>query len=196
MKKFLLFLFGVICVLFTGTLLHADLLDYGVDGALFHDSKTGLYWYDPGTFTGWTLDEIDTFVHNYSLWNWAGNDQMEYLVGSMAADSGSSLTDVLGDETYTSDSLCYWVGFIDPKDTYAAEGIGSVAGLTGIQLYTTLQDDSVISGTILCGAWLYSKSDPLEYTAPVPEPSTIFLIGSGLIGFAGVIRKFGKKQQA
>ncbi|MBT8489647.1 MAG: PEP-CTERM sorting domain-containing protein [Deltaproteobacteria bacterium] len=200
-KRFLLFMFAVNCMLCTGTLLHADLLDYGADRAMFYDDETRLYWYDPGTFAGRTQDEIDAFVHEHSIWNWAGHDQLLDLVGSMSVANSSLLTDVLGSQTYTADSFYYWVGFIEPQDAVAAR-IGWYAGAADIQMFAALNDDPdsgddtpvpVISGTILHGAWLYSENDPLEYTAPVPEPSTIFLIGTGMIGFAGAMRKFGRK---
>ena len=38
---------------------------------------------------------------------------------------------------------------------------------------------------------LVAYADNVEYT-PVPEPTTMLLLGSGLIGLAGYGRKFGK----
>lgn len=208
MKCTLISLLVASCVLWLGTLSHAALLNRGDDGEFFYDDQTCLYWYDPSSFAGRTIDEINTFVSTHSTWKWADRERLMSLSsGALGPDpDATSFRDVLGVETYTDESLYYWIGFIDPQDAPVAVCLGWDSRAVGIsmamELYSSLEDDEndpaltpvpVISGTILHGAWLYSESDPLGQTAPVPEPSTVFLIGTGLVCLAGAMKKFGRK---
>ena len=42
--------------------LHAELIDWGSEGEYFYDTDTGLYWWDPAEFVGWSYSDIDDFV--------------------------------------------------------------------------------------------------------------------------------------
>jgi hypothetical protein len=60
---------------------HAELVEWGDSGEYFHDTETGLYWWDPAEFEGWTRSEIESFLQSDVHWNWATSDQIDALVG-------------------------------------------------------------------------------------------------------------------
>jgi hypothetical protein len=205
-KKVLSALFAVSCIVFFISQSNAALINCGDSGEYFYDQEADLYWYDPGVFSGWTIEDVNAYVENSQAWRWAGPDEIAGLCGALTVREGAFLTDILGVSTYTTVSWCYWIGFMNPDGSTVAARLGWNMGTTGtaseIELYTSIEDvqtnnsvtsAQIINGAILCGAWLYSEDDPLGQTAPVPEPSTIFLIGTGLVGVAGVMRKYRRQ---
>jgi hypothetical protein len=202
-KKVLPVFFAVSCILFFISQSNAALINWGGSGEYFYDQEADLYWYDPGVFSGWTWEDINAFVENSQSWRLAGPDEIAGLHGALAASDGVIIPNILGDFTYTTEFWSYWIGFMNPDSSTVAARLGWNMGATGtaseIELYTSIEDvqannsvtsAQMITGAILSGAWLYSEDDPLGQTAPVPEPSTIFLIGAGLVGVAGAMKKY------
>jgi len=188
--------------------LNAALIDKGSNGELFFDDVSGLYWYDPVTFAGWTVDELELFLSIHTLWKKAGVSEISALVCSLREmePDGTSAACIMGAPTCRLEGIrSCWYGFIDPADGFAAAGMfldeGPSASNVSMELYYRLEgfpmrdcseSEQGIPGAIVLGAWLYTQSDPLRQTAPVPEPSTLLLIGTGLIGAAGIMRKSGR----
>jgi hypothetical protein len=52
---------------------------------------------------------------------------------------------------------------------------------------------SALGGTGSAGPKVWAPDPPPSTSIPVPEPATLVLIGSGLLGLAGLIRKIRKK---
>jgi len=49
---------------------HAELRDWGPEGEYFYDTDTGLYWWDPAEFVGWSYSDINAFVTASPIWKW------------------------------------------------------------------------------------------------------------------------------
>ena len=79
-KTFCCFVFCLSLILLTSNL-HAELRDWGDEGEYFHDTDTGLYWWDPAEFVGWSYNEINAFITANPTWKWATSDEIDALVG-------------------------------------------------------------------------------------------------------------------
>jgi hypothetical protein len=85
--------------------------DLGDGGEYFHDDATGLFWFDPAVFLGWTRSDVETFSDLSSVWSLATGAQVDALVGS-GVPWTFTLEEVMGprQDTITGGGP-RWVGF-------------------------------------------------------------------------------------
>ena len=124
----------------------------------FQDTATGLYWWDPGVFTGMSRAEIDTWLLANTDWRWASAAEIMALQGKFT-ENDVPLTSVLGPATATVGSgISRWLGYYEQTDQ--PDGIllqtGSIAELPFITVYSTQSNAESFNP----GAWLVSDDEP------------------------------------
>ncbi len=147
----------------------AALIDHGVAGEYFHDTATGLYWYDPAQFVGQSRAEMDAYVAANPHWDWATSAQIQALDGQ-ASSGGVDLEQVMGTRQYTlTGGGPRWLGYYDEPgqpDGWIVQANGSpdIVSSTGFQHEAANSPDIV--GV---GGWMVSRVNP------VPEPHVLSL---------------------
>jgi|SRR5690606_18683075 hypothetical protein len=161
----------------------AALIDHGSAGEYFHDASTGLYWYDPAHFVGYTRAEMDAFVAASPIWMWATSDQIDALAGQATA-GGEDLEQVLGARQYTlAAGGPRWLGYYaspGPPDGWIVQAneLPHVVSGTGFQ-----NDVASVPDIVGVGGWMVSRVDP------VPEPHVLSLMAAGAFVAAARLRR-------
>ena len=152
-------------------------------GDKFIDDNTGLTWYDPSYFLGDGKTAIDAWLASNPDWRYATFSDLEGLITS-ADPLSSSYTNIIGDETSTASNHLNWGGYYATADSYAnilEYFLGSVPHNPTMYDLSDLSTGPIPTYSI--GAWI------VEDNSVVPIPGAVWLLGSGLIGLAGLRKK-------
>ena len=159
-------------------------LNFNGYDALYGDSRTGLYNTssdDLGYGTG-------AYHHNGNMWLWAGPtaDARGVIVDFTNNDgtwftTGYSAASAFTVDAYLTDGSM--VSTIGASNLYSPMGFLTVTATAGLSIdYLVLHDTG--------NQWLVDDmSGDASGVNPVPEPSTILLVGTGLLGIIGFGRK-------
>ncbi len=162
----------VLLVLLTGAApVGAELQNHGPSGEYFHDTATGLYWFDSSHFNNQVHVTLDLLADHSTVWSWATSAEVDALL-SQTAEAGSSLEDVMGLRLSTiGTGGPRWVGY------YFDSGIdGWIVQSDDTPDFVTVtatgaQGNAAAFGA---GAWFVAAVDPMTSTIVLENDGIYF----------------------
>ncbi|SEA06723.1 PEP-CTERM protein-sorting domain-containing protein [Desulfuromusa kysingii] len=108
--------------------------------------------------------------------------------------AGASHAEFFNNNDLSDGGPFYDLGYDGFTDVFTAFALDLSAGIHTIKLAIADAGDSILDSAVFIQGGSFSDTpvDPGNGTAPVPEPGTIILLGSGLLGLAFARRKIKK----
>jgi len=161
----------VLLLLFAGALpAGAELQNHGPEGEYFHDTVSGLYWFDPACFHGQARITLDLMADHSTTWSWATSGEVDGLLNQVSP-VGSTIEEVIGPRHSTITGGMRWMGFC-----FGSGDDGWIVQSENEPFYTqiTSTDSQANAYNFSCGAWFVSAVDPVTTTAVLEDEGTYF----------------------